>query len=518
MGVSPMQCGHEKSILESVGASSSLYDGVSANLGHGQDARGTHGRDARATGLVLVIVLVVVAMMSMIAAGVMYQARAEISASTASASRHQAKATAMSGIMYTAAVLKHSINDPDVWLDNPTLFQNQFVCEVGGERWYFSIYAPNPPEHKKPRFGVIDEAAKLSVNTAGEQAIKKLLSREKNGDELADCLLDWINPLDEPRPLGAGQEYYDSLSTPYRMKRGPLTTIEELLCIKGFTAMNVYGNDANLNGILDPNEDDGDDSFPPDKADGKLDMGLRGLMTVGTWEPRPMDKIDLNRLRPNDVANQLGDIGLSDDTILFIRIYRAENSTFTHASQLLEMTYTLKNDFQVAEGNTLAKDTVLQSGVGAEQLPLVMDKLIAVPGGGRGGGRGGGGMVLVGLLNVNSACAEVLAAVTNDDAVGKKIADTRESLSPEQKSNTAWLHTEGLLDADQYKAIAPRLTTRSYQFRIMCVGFAHPSGRYCILEATLDLSRINPRITYIRDITRLGMPFATDVEKERENR
>ena len=33
----------------------------------------------------------------------------------------------------------------------------------------------------------------------------------------------------------------------------------------------VRGEDWNLNGRLDPNEDDGDISYPPDNSDGKLD-------------------------------------------------------------------------------------------------------------------------------------------------------------------------------------------------------------------------------------------------------
>jgi len=470
--------------------------------------------------VVLVVVLVVVAMMAMIAASVIYQTRAEISASAAGAGRHQAKAAAMSGIIYTAAILKQSLQDPSVWTDNPDLFCNQLVCEDGGDKWYFTVYAPNPPDYKEPRYGVIDEAGKLNVNYVDEQVIKKLLAREENGDELADCLLDWREPGADPRPLGAKQEYYDSLSTPYICRRGPLVTIDELLLIKGFNAQVVYGNDANLNCILDPNENDGDESFPPDKADGKLDMGLRGLLTVATWEPRPMDKLDLNRLNPNQIRNQLRDSGLSSETIEFIQAYRAENNTFVHPSQLLEMTYTLKNDFTASPQSQMKpKGTVLNSGIGREQLPTVMDRFVAFPGGGgRRGGGGGGGAMLLGLVNVNSASSEVLAALLNDDSLARKITDARDSLGSDEQTNTAWLHTQDVLDADQYKLMAPRLTTRSFQFRVFCVGFAYPSGRYCILEATLDLSRVNPRITYLRDITRLGMPFATDVEKERENR
>ena len=44
---------------------------------------------------------------------------------------------------------------------------------------------------------------------------------------------------------------------------------EELALVNGATYEVLYGEDANMNGVLDPNEDDGEESAPTDNSDGK---------------------------------------------------------------------------------------------------------------------------------------------------------------------------------------------------------------------------------------------------------
>ena len=50
----------------------------------------------------------------------------------------------------------------------------------------------------------------------------------------------------------------------------------------------LYGEDANLNGILDANENDGDTTAPSDNRDGILDCGILEYSTVYTHEPTKM--------------------------------------------------------------------------------------------------------------------------------------------------------------------------------------------------------------------------------------
>jgi len=459
----------------------------------------------RRRGIVLVAVLVVTALLTMIAAGVMFRMRAEVAASAGQRRGEQAYEAAISGLHYAMAVLQDSATDSQIWYDNPDVFQNQVVADDGANTWYFTIYGDDPTTQETVRYGVTDEAGKLNVNTASQEAWAAL---ENLTDEQVDCLLDYLDADSEPRAEGAEQEYYDGLDTPYIIPNGPLATVEELFLVKGFTAAEVYGEDANFNGILDPNEDDGDDRFPPDNRDGHLDPGLRGLATVFTSD-RNVDKEGRPRIDINGGALPR-DLGLPDQTRQFIEMYRADGNTFKHPSELLEMQYRPKQQGRDNRGRrpgsrAESPGSWVESGVGAEELPTVMDRLTA--------GSGRGSRRAAGLTNINTARAEVLATVPGLDANrAQEIVDVRGGLDAETQSTVAWLYTQNLLDADEFKMVAPHVTARGFQFSVRCVGFGVPCGRYRVLEAVLDLAGRTPRIAYLRDITRLGMPFALDPE------
>ena len=78
-------------------------------------------------------------------------------------------------------------------------------------------------------------------------------------DEIAAAIIDWIDQ-DDNTESGAETDYYATLDPPYAAKNGPFDTIEELLLVKGVTPEILYGEDANRNGVLDPNENDAADS------------------------------------------------------------------------------------------------------------------------------------------------------------------------------------------------------------------------------------------------------------------
>ena len=74
------------------------------------------------------------------------------------------------------------------------------------------------------------------------------------------------------------------LLRPYRVKNGPFDSVEELLLVKGVTGEILYGEDFDRNGLLTDNEDDGDETFPPDNEDGLLNRGLYPYLTVHSYE------------------------------------------------------------------------------------------------------------------------------------------------------------------------------------------------------------------------------------------
>lgn len=98
--------------------------------------------------------------------------------------------------------------------------------------------------------------------------------------ELADAILDFIDDDETPRTYGCESEYYGGLQPAYSSKNSPLESLDELLLVRGVTPEYLYGEDVNRNGLLDPNENDGDASWPPDNADGALQFGWSAYLTV----------------------------------------------------------------------------------------------------------------------------------------------------------------------------------------------------------------------------------------------
>jgi len=447
----------------------------------------------RARGTVLVAVVVIVMLASLAAAVLLYRAQAEVTAAGAAGRGQQAYATAMAGLARATAVLSIAESDPSLWGDNPELLAAQWVCSDGANDWYFTFYAYNPSDEDNLRNGLTDEASKININTASEETLLKLPNMTP---ELVDCLMDYRDRDSDTRTDGAEQDYYSQLSRPYLIKNSMLMTMEELLLVKGFTAEVVYGEDYNLNGLLDVSEDDGDETFPPDDGDGQLDRGLLGMATTWSYgrnvsvEGEPRVKIN---------GGDISSAGLSDQTQEFIRIYLAEGNTFKHPAELLDLRYKLKKKQGAQKAGTW-----IESGVGLSDLPEVVDRLTAEPGG-----------ILFGKVNINTAPVEVLASLPGfDEDSASQVVSAREQLDASMKETIAWPCTQNVVSADTFKAVAPSLTARSWQFHGRCVAYGWPCGQYRVLEVVIDLAGESPRILYQRDLTRLGLPVPIDVEQE----
>jgi len=449
-------------------------------------------------GVVLVAVLLVTALVALIAAGLMFRMRAEVATAAAEARGEQAYQAASSGLACAMLVLHNASNDPAAWYDNPEMFQNQFVADDASDRWFFTLYAEDPTEHAPVRYGLTDEASKINLNSAPPET---LLALKNMTAELVACLLDYRDADTIPQADGAEQDYYDSLRHPYLIPNQPLGTTDELLMVKGFTGQVIYGEDSNLSAILGVRSGEGvGRTITAGSRDGSPDRGLRGVATVYSSEPnvdnagRP--RIDLNSAIP------AGAVNLPEATLKFIRLYQAEGGKFGNPGDLLEMKYALK---QAHPDDNLEAGASIESAVKAEQLPVVMDRLTTKPTGAR--------RPLPGLVNINTAPAEVLAVLPGMDAnVAQQIVDLRRDLPAETKNTVAWLYTQNLLDADAFKKAAPCVTARGFQYSVRCIGFGVPCGRYRVLEAVIDLARGAPRVAYLRDITRLGLPFALDTD------
>jgi type II secretory pathway component PulK len=104
-------------------------------------------------------------------------------------------------------------------------------------------------------YGIRDEESRLNINTVGREELAKL---EDMRPEVVSSIIDWRDGDNSPQPSGAERDYYASLKPPYIPRNAEIQTIREMLLINGVTPELLLGEDLNANGLLDPEENDGD--------------------------------------------------------------------------------------------------------------------------------------------------------------------------------------------------------------------------------------------------------------------
>src|SRR5688572_11296987 len=425
-------------------------------------------------------------MASMVAISLLFRIKAEDTAVAAGAGSEQAWSAAMSGV-YEAMRIASAITPEDMdWQDNPALFHQRLVFDDGVDQWHFSIYTYGEGEEGTLHFGLTDEASKLNLHTATEAMLTRLPNLTPY---LAHGVLDFLDKDDLPHPQGAEQEYYDMLPRPYSSFNGPLSSLYELFLVRGFHPGIVHGEDANFNCALDGNENDGDEFPPTDNADSKLYPGLRAYATVCSYD-LDEDNDGGIRLDLNDTGETFWQVEVPGPLVEYINAMRQAKMKIRHPAELLEAKTKLKDGKEIS------------SGVGKADLPLVLDKF-----------SGTLDYHLHGLININTTSAAVLQTLPGiDESLAQTIVAARKGLRAEQRKTPAWLFEEGFLDVEKFKQVAPWLTTRSRQFSFQIIGYGIPSGRYRVLEATIDVAGYEPAVSYLRDITRLGLPFRIETE------
>ena len=112
-----------------------------------------------------------------------------------------------------------------------------------GEPWATKL-PPMPAEGGEISGSITDEQGKFNLNNLfrnGEASpadlviYRNLLHQLDLPDTLTGSLLDWLDSDDSAGADGAEDDYYQSLKPPYRSANRPLTDIDNLLQIRGYT-------------------------------------------------------------------------------------------------------------------------------------------------------------------------------------------------------------------------------------------------------------------------------------------
>jgi len=473
---------------------------------------------SRRRAFVLPVVLIVVGLLALTLAGFVFFVRAEMAGAQAKRDEQQARLAAQSGLQEVITVLRRSPTDSTAWWDMPVevadaeipsrfrhalVWSNAYTREndplrEGRERrdlresgeieqaWRYSVVAQNHDgEEYTMRYGITPEAGKININLAEEEDLTRLLESVlldlgvENHPELTDALLDWLDEDDEPRANGAERDYYEFLEPGYFPKNGPLDTLEELLMVKGFTAAVLYGEDVNRNGILDPNEDDGETTEPYyDNADGILDRGIAPYLTVWAYDLSASgggdQSGDQNGGGQGDGGQDSGDQGGED--------LPGDDSKYDTRQDITEL-----DGYGDEGGEDQSGD---EQGDGTGQQAEAPDMKI----------------------DINSAPMRVLQAIGMSEEGAENVVTMRREQEAEALQSLDWLVTSGALEPAEYEQVKDRLTTKSFQFHVEILGYADHARIAKRYEWIVEVRGSVVQVLYHRDLTRLGLGWPIDEE------
>jgi type II secretory pathway component PulK len=319
----------------------------------------------------------------------------------------------------------------------------------------------------QPSFGLVDEASKLDLN-APWLTVDLLMNFPRMTAELAASILDWRDS-DSNVTDGGGAENdtYQRLNPPYRCKDAPFESVDEMRLVNGAYLDLIYGDDANLNGALDPNENDGDSSAPADNRDGHLDSGFLDYFTTYTRQAA-LDEYGSNRVNVTALNNQA-----------------------TRAQLLAALTTAGIGNAQEVVGRVQASTSLLHfyilSQLSEEEFMKIETSLT---------------MTNQGLVNVNTASEAVLSCVPG---IGLENAPSLVAFrlsNPNRLDTVAWVRDA----VDQSVAIqAGRyLTGRTYQFSADIAAVGRHGRGYKRVKFVFDTSEGPPMIRFRQDLTHLG--------------
>lgn len=330
-------------------------------------------------------------------------------------------------------------------------------------------------EQETPAFGLMDEGARLNLNTATREMLEGL---PEMTPELAGAIIDWRDEDEEISADGAESETYLLHDPAYNAKNAAFESVEELRLVNGATLELLYGEDTNLNGILDPNEDDGDESYPNDDANGELKHGLVEYLTVWAREP--------NKREDGSDRVNLGQDSQSLEQLL------GESLDGSRAQSIIQAVQPFLNSIQSP------LEFYIRSGLTAEEFAEIDDAITVSE-----------DAYLEGLVNVNTAPAEVLSCLPGiDEGMAEQLVSYRIDIDEDKKACLAWVMD--VLEEDAAITAGPYLTTRTYVYRADFVALGFDGHGYQRDLVIFDLAGGETVIPYRRDLTRFGWPLGPE--------
>ncbi len=275
-------------------------------LGASHQACLSASNDRGRRGSVIIIVLWTIAIAAIIVSSIQLFAYRQATIGREALDRIQARWAARAGLENTIATITRLTEKPEDPDDAKELAREMYYVSDGqvGNATYTVMH------HVRGRNlgGPADEHAKFNLNNVADRGL--LLAFDDITLDVLDAIGDWMDDDDEPSPLGVERDYYLGTAGQYEPRNGALRSLGEVELIAGIWPRYFRGEDWNLDARLDPNENDGGRSFPPDEPDSILDSGWSENLTVysvaggatRTGQPR----LWLSKVEADEVMERLG--------------------------------------------------------------------------------------------------------------------------------------------------------------------------------------------------------------------
>jgi len=467
-------------------------------------------------GSVIVIVIWSIAIAAIVVGAAQVLAFRQASMGRESLARVEARWAARAGLEETIAVLEYHTEEPDPNNARQLYKDLEMVADgqVSSGDWQIR-HVEDGVEIKGPQ----DEHAKMNLNNISRAT---LLEIDGMSMDVADAIVDWRDPDDNPGMMGAEYDFYVNRRAGYEPRNGSFRSISELELVAGAFPKLVRGEDQNLNGRLDPGENDGASSEPPDDADGFLDAGWSAALTARSAGSligvSGEDRMNLRKATPEELQTRFG--VTAEQATALASFAKGQNAS-------LSMLLTQDLSTLAAGGGTQRGTTGQPTGAktagpsntgGQRQTGRQSGRSSAGAGSQPGSGARiqaldrqqlrrifqeatleDGSRPIVGKVNLNTAPPSVLRALLPDDPIS---ADAIISLR--SASSTGLLAISDLAESNRISpqslaAIADYADTQSNVFTVTSRGRSASTGLEVEITAVVDRSTLPARILEYRE-------------------
>jgi general secretion pathway protein K len=209
------------------------------------------GRRNEQAGAALILVLLMISILVVLAVETLRAMQVEEAGARYFQDSFQAEALARSGVHVTMALLLKDaetneadhLGEPWAQVGQPGAAEGIPLSEIG------TLEGQVTDESGKfPINALVDD--KGALRPAHAQVLEHLLTNPpfqieaEQAKALVAAIKDWLDPDDETTEGGGAEsEYYQSQEKPHGCKNGPITSLAELLLVRGMTEALYYGKD-----------------------------------------------------------------------------------------------------------------------------------------------------------------------------------------------------------------------------------------------------------------------------------